>query len=274
MRVALYQTTPNRGSVADGLDRLAAAAGQAAAEGADILITPEMFLSGYNIGAEAVRARAEAADGPAARAAAEIARTNKIGLLYGYPELTTDGAVYNAIQLIGADGDMVSDYRKTHLFGAVDRAMFSAGTALARPVIYGGWRLAVAICYDIEFPELARALALAGAEAILVPTANMAPFVSIATRVVPSRAEENEVFVAYANYVGTEGEFDYVGLSCIAGPDGADLARAGVAEEMIFADFDRAHFESVRQVSTHLGDRRPDLYATSDSQLTDPGDGA
>ncbi len=273
MRLALLQCRPRQRTLPEGLAALEAAAGKAAGLGADVLITPEMYLSGYNIGPAAVRAVAEAADGPASDTAAEIARRHKIALLYGYPELGGDGAAYNAVRLFGADGAVVCNYRKTHLFGDVDAAQFEAGDALARPVDFLGWRVAVAICYDIEFPELARSLALAGAEALLVPTANMAPFVSVATRLVPTRAEENEVFVAYANYVGSEGEFDYVGLSCVCGPDGADLARAGTGEEMIVADLDRDRLDSVRRISTHLSDRRPSLYTLQGATAPDGGEG-
>ncbi len=158
-------------------------------------------------------------------------------------------------------GETLATYAKTHLFGDVDRAQFVAGDGYAPVVELGGWRLGLAICYDIEFPETARLLALAGAEAILAPTANMAPFDSVALRLVPSRAEENALYVAYANYCGSEGEFDYVGLSCVCGPDGGDLARAGRGPEMIFADLDRGALAAARSRSTQLADRRPDLYA-------------
>ena len=88
----------------------------------------------------------------------------------------------------------------------------------------------MAICYDVEFYELVRAYALAGAEIVLVPTVNMQPYTGIATRVVPARAEENEIYVAYANRVGSEGNFEYCGLSCVVGPDGLDHARTAVKE--------------------------------------------
>jgi predicted amidohydrolase len=249
--------------MAEGVRHLEAVAASAVERGADILVTPEMFLTGYNIGVRAVRERAEPSGGPAAESVAEIARRQGIAILYGYPERGEDDAVYNAVRMVGADGQALCDYRKTHLFGDVDRAQFRAGDALGRPIDYGGWRIAVAICYDIEFPELARSLALAGVEALLVPTANMAPYDSVATRLVPARAEENAIFVAYANYVGSEGAFDYVGLSCICAPDGTDLARGGRGEEMIVADLERRQLDEVRRISTHLQDRRPALYEVS-----------
>ncbi|NQW09205.1 MAG: carbon-nitrogen hydrolase family protein [Alphaproteobacteria bacterium] len=269
MRLALLQANPISRDTDRALQRLRQAAGSAAAAGAGLLITPEMFLSGYDIGAEAVAALAEPRDGALFHAVSAIAREHRIAILYGYPE--RDGAaIYNAVRLITAGGDVVADYRKTHLYGDVDRRQFSAGDRLGAPVDLAGWRVALSICYDIEFPEVARAQAAAGAELLLCPTANMIPYDSIATRLVPARAEENTVFAAYANYCGAEGSFRYCGLSCVIGPDGEDLARAGRGEELLVADLDRARLSRVRADAAHLRDRRPELYAGVTSPAGEP----
>jgi predicted amidohydrolase len=267
MRLALAQWRPVTRGAAEGLARLDADAATAAAAGADLLLTTEMALTGYAVGPDAVRAAADPEGGPLAEAVGDIARRRGIALLAGFPRLGPDGRVFNTVNLVDHRGVLRASYAKTHLYGAVDRAQFSAGAEIAAPVEIGGWRLGLAICYDIEFPELARALALAGAEAILTPTANMAPFESVATRLVPARAEENAVYLAYANYAGREGDFDYFGLSCVCGPNGADLSRAGRGEEMIFADLDKAALAAARALATHLADRRPELYGP----LTKPG---
>lgn len=261
LRIAIDQWAPVTGGKAEALEHAAGSAARAAAAGAGLLILPEMAMTGYAIGAEAVSAAAEPPGGPTEAALAAIARAQGIAILTGLPQRAPGGGVWNAAVLFDAAGRPLARYAKTHLYGAVDRAQFAAGPALSPVVALGGWKVALAICYDIEFPELARALALAGAEAILVPTANMAPFESVARRIVPARAEENTVFLAYANYSGPEAAFDYFGLSCLCGPDGADLARAGSAPEMIFADLDRARLDTARAAATHLRDRRPDLYA-------------
>jgi predicted amidohydrolase len=267
MRLALAQWRPVTRGAAEGLARLDADAATAAAAGADLLLTTEMALTGYAVGPDAVRAAADPEGGPLAEAVGDIARRRGIALLAGFPRLGPDGRVFNTVNLVDHRGVLRACYAKTHLYGTVDRAQFAAGAEIAAPVEIGGWRLGVAICYDIEFPELARALALAGAEAILAPTANMAPFESVATRLVPARAEENAVYLTYANYAGREGDFHYFGLSCVCGPDGTDLARAGRGEEMIFADLDKAVLAEARAQATHLADRRPELYGP----LTKPG---
>ena len=116
------------------------------------------------------------------------------------------------------------------------------------------------ICYDVEFPENVRHLALLGADLVAVPTALMRPFDVVANILVPARAYENQVFVAYVDRCGSDAGFDYCGLSCVVGPDGTDLARAGRGEELIFADLDLSVLHQSRQINTHLRDRRPALY--------------
>ncbi|QFT60802.1 (R)-stereoselective amidase (plasmid) [Sulfitobacter sp. THAF37] len=259
MKIACMQVPPIRTDPPRALDRLARAARDARALGCDLLITPEMYLTGYNIGAGAVSQLAQPRDGALARAVADLARQTGLAILFGFPERDRD-RLYNAAQLVDAGGAALCTYRKTHLFGDVDATQFHPGPARSPVVTLNGWRVALAICYDIEFPELARASARDGAEALLVPTANMAPYLSVPNRLVPARAEENGIFVAYANYIGREDGFDYCGLSCICDPSGADLARAGTGEGLIAASLDRARIAQVRQGVNYLADRRPDVY--------------
>jgi predicted amidohydrolase len=172
-----------------------------------------MILSGYNIGPQAIAERAEASDGASARAIADIAQRHGIAILYGYPE-RADGHIYNAVQLIDRDGKRLANYRKTHLFGAIDRDAFSPGIDATVVADLDDWRVGLLICYDVEFPENVRRLALAGADFVAVPTAVMPPYDFVATHMVPTRAFENQVFVAYANRCASENGLEYIGLSC------------------------------------------------------------
>ncbi len=261
MRIAIYQGPGEAGSIARNLGVLEARAQEAAGRGARFLICPEMFLSGYNIGPEQVSRLAEPADGPALARVAAIARQVGIALLLGYPERADNGATYNAVRLIDWRGHSLANHRKCHLFGDLDRAMFRAGAALSKVVELEGVRVGLLICYDVEFPESVRLLALAGADLVTVPTALMEPFAAVARILVPARALENQVFLAYANRCGREGDLSYCGLSCIVGPDGADLARAGRGEELILADLDLVRLAASRQANGYLAGRRPELYA-------------
>ena len=258
MRIALYQCPPLPLNVAANLQRLHQLAHEA--HGADVLVLPEMFLTGYNIGAEAVGALAEAQDGPSAQAIAELAQSAGLAILYGYPERAEDGQVYNAVQLIDAQGTRLCNYRKTHLFGDLDHSMFSAGSDDFPVVELNGWKVGMLICYDLEFPENTRRLALAGAELILVPTANMVPFDFVADVTVRARAFENQCFVAYANYCGHEDEIHYCGQSSIAAPDGERIAQAGLDEALIVGTLERQSIFDARAANHNLQDRRAELY--------------
>ena len=258
MRVALYQCPPLPLDVAGNLKRLHQLAQEA--NDADLLVLPEMFLTGYNIGVEAVGALAETQDGPSAQSIAALAKNSGVAILYGYPERGADGQIYNAVQLIDANGQRLCNYRKTHLFGDLDNSMFSAGDDDFPLVELNGWKLGFLICYDLEFPENTRRLALAGAELILVPTANMVPFDFVADVTVRARAFENQCYVAYANYCGQEGEIQYCGQSSIAAPDGQRSAQAGLDEALIVGTLDRQLMVDSRAANRYLLDRRPELY--------------
>ena len=258
MRVALHQCPPLPLEPAANLHRLHQVAMEA--KGADLLVVPEMFLTGYNIGVDAVNVLAQGRDGEAAQQVAQIAKTSGVAILYGYPERAEDGQIYNAVQLIDAQGERLCNYRKTHLFGDLDHSMFSAGEDDFPLVELNGWTLGFLICYDLEFPENARRLALAGAELILVPTANMIPFDFIADVTVRARAYENQCYVAYANYCGSEEQIHYCGQSSIAAPDGSRIAQAGLDEALIVGTLDRQLMLDSRAANRYFLDRRPALY--------------
>ncbi|MBO0369408.1 carbon-nitrogen hydrolase family protein [Pseudomonas putida] len=260
MRIALYQGQPGPLDLAGNLERLQQQAHQAAASGAQLLVCPEMFLTGYNIGSEQVEQLAEESDGPSAMAVVEIAQALGIAIVYGYPERGEDGAIYNSVQLIDSHGRSLANYRKTHLFGELDRAMFDAGSNHFPVVELNGWKVGMLICYDIEFAENARRLALDGAELILVPTANMKPYDFVCQVTVRARAQENQCYLLYANYCGAEGDIHYCGQSSIIGPDGAVLALAGEDECQLHAELDRQQVVAGRQAFPYLQDLRRDLH--------------
>ncbi|CAA9501843.1 MAG: 5-aminopentanamidase [uncultured Solirubrobacteraceae bacterium] len=259
MKVALLQAAGVPGDVAANLAAIRRAAHEAADGGARLIVFPEAFVTGYNIGAEMLLALAEPAGGEHVRALRTIAAEAGIAVLCGLPELDGD-SVFNSAVLIDRDGEVLLAYRKTHLYGDLDRGAFRAGDALAPVVEIDGVRVGVLVCYDIEFPEAARALAVAGAHLVAVPTSLMEPSGWIAETLVPARAAENQVYVAYCNRVGTEGELDYVGLSSVCAPDPSGNVFAGNAETLLYADVDPAAVDEAKGRHDYLRDRRPGLY--------------
>ncbi|MFD4504650.1 carbon-nitrogen hydrolase family protein [Streptomyces sp. NPDC058457] len=260
MRTALLQSSGRPGSTVENLKVLDETAGRAAAAGAALLVAPEMFLTGYAIGDDIARL-AEPADGDSADAIAELAHRHGLAIAYGYPERDGD-RVHNSAQLVSADGTRLANYRKSHLFGGFERDHFTPGDQPVVQAELNGLTVGIMICYDVEFPELVRAHALAGTDLLLVPTANMHPFELVAESLVPVRAWENQMYVAYANRIGQEGEFEFFGLSALAGPDGVARARAGRGEELVLADVDPALLAASREANPYLKDRRPGLYGS------------
>ncbi|MFD7236921.1 carbon-nitrogen hydrolase family protein [Streptomyces syringium] len=262
LRIALYQGPSGvPTSTADSLAALDGAARRATAAGARLLLTNELYLTGYALG-DAVRDLAEPADGPGARAVARIAAEHGLAIGYGYPERdgTDPAVIFNSLQLIGPDGERLANYRKTHLFGDFETTFFRPGDEPVVQADFAGLRLGLLICYDVEFPEPVRAHALAGTELLLTPTALMRPYEIVPQTIVPARAWESQLYIAYANRCGIEGDFSFAGLSCLAAPDGTVRARAGADEDLIVADVDPALLKASRAENTYLSDRRPELY--------------
>ena len=257
VRVAVMQTTP-ASDVDHNLHRLADALTTAARLSADVLVTPEMFVSGYAIGADAVRAAARPVDGEHTERIASMAAAAGVAVVAGLPELA-DHQVFNTAVLISATGTLVTSYRKSHLYGHLDHSQFAPGDTLSEVVELAGLRVALAICFDIEFPEVARTLTRRGAHAILVPTANWLETVN--TRLVPARAAENGTSVVYANYCGAEGPKRYCGSSCVVDPWGNDVVRTADDEAVLVGQITADACVEARSRIDYLGQRRPELYA-------------
>lgn len=255
LTLAVLQCHSAPQQVQTNLQKLDAAAAQAHAAGAHLLLTPEMFLTGYGIGAQAAQELAQLRDAHYAKAVARIAQDHCIAIVWGYPERDSAGQVYNAAQWTSAQGTAVLHYRKTHLYGALDRAQFSAAPANAgnrQTATLHGWNIGLLICYDVEFPENTRTLALAGADCVLVPTANMDRYDIVPTTLVSARAFENQMVLAYANYCGPEGALRYGGLSSVVDALGQPLAQAGRDDALLVAELLPQALEHARAEQTHL----------------------
>ncbi len=232
MRLAVLQAPSPAGDADAALAALAAPLRAAGAGGAAMLVAPEVWLPGYNCGRIADLARPRGGDWH--RALAAMCREAGCGLAVGYAE--RDGArVYNATAVFGPDGAEAGHYRKVQLYGPREKAIYTPGDTYAT-AIAGTTTVGLLICYDVEFDAHVAALAARGARAILVPTANMAPFTHVVRATVPAMAANHGVAIAYANYCGAEGDLTYVGGSLIAGPHGEVLAQAGEHPALLIAD--------------------------------------
>lgn len=220
---------------------------------ADLAVFPELFLSGYTtveVGELAVDP-----EGQEVGRVAEIARENSTAVLFGAAERVGDGYANSAIH-VDRNGTLSGVYRKTHLFGS-EREAFLPGDELL-VVDLEGFRAGLMICFDVEFPEVARALARAGADLLVTISANMEPFGPDHRVFSTARALENGLPHAYVNQIGRGEEFTFTGGTFAVSADGDPLADAGSAgEEVLDLELELPARSSVRP--DYLGQVRPPL---------------
>ncbi|OHV81376.1 carbon-nitrogen hydrolase family protein [Ensifer sp. LCM 4579] len=254
MKLAGLQMRSVGGDIAANLARIEGAAAEAAGKGATLMVTPELSITGYGAGAF-IAELAQPADGSIVKQLQRISRATGIAIIAGFAERDGD-AVYNSAACIDGD-EAPSVYRKSHLYGDYERAVFTPAEPSTLLFEHGAVTCGMLICYDVEFPENVRRLALAGAEAVLVPTALPAGWSGtfITEHMIQTRAFENQVFVAYVNHCGSDAMFSFAGSSRIASPDGQILTRADSANEsLIFAEIDPRAFAISRAENTYLRD--------------------
>lgn len=255
MKIAIWQTQSSHCDYTANLARLDSALQEAAGQGASLLITPEMFLSGYVLN-QRTREMAETFPLAALRALAAKWQT---AIIAGGP-LAADGKVFNASYFISSQGEVSGIYRKTHLFGELDKSQFTAGDQPVCIIPCHGVNIALLICYDVEFPETVRAAARAGAHLVAVATAQMKPFDFVNKHLIATRAWENQLYVAYVNQTGREEHLEYVGLSLVAGPDGQVIAQASeTQEQLLYAEIDPSQVIQAQRDNPYLTDLRTDI---------------
>lgn len=260
--VAVLQLASVPGEVTRNVDRYVAAVRSGAA-GADLVVTPELTTTGYDLpvlrerGAEL----AEPLDGPSVTVTRELAGESGATIVLGMLERHGD-ALFDTAVVVTPDGT-VYPFRKTHLYGT-EVGLFAAGRRLVTVDTPAG-RLGPLICFEHAFPELATTLALAGAQILVFPSA--VPFgyehlLELRTR---ARAQDNQVFAVGCNLVGGA----FFGRSLVTDPRGEVLARAGGGEEVIRANIDLTAIERERAREPALRLRRPALY---DAGLVSPNE--
>ncbi|WP_282608820.1 carbon-nitrogen hydrolase family protein [Pelagibius sp. Alg239-R121] len=232
MRSGIFQSAGGGLTPEQRFDRLSAALLKTQL---DLVVCPELFLSGYNVG-ESITELAEAFGGALTGQLTEIARHCGTAIVFGYPE--RDGnKIYNSAACIDSSGRLLANHRKLLLPPGFESQYFTSGGGLTLFEL-NGIRCSILVCYDAEFPEAVRASAEAGAQVVLVPTALVDNWGSVAYQMMPTRAFENGVWLLYANHAGQENGSCYLGASCIVAPDGSDVVRAGDGEEVIAAELD------------------------------------
>ena len=263
-RIVCRQLAPTLGDLVGNRAMSEQAIAAAVADGADVVVLPELVTSGYMFeSAEETAAAAIGLDDEvfAAWAAAAGERAVVIG---GFCERGEDGGVYNSAVVLDSGG-ILGCYRKTHLWDR-EKLWFRPGTEPPRVFDTRAGRIGVLVCYDLEFPEMTRTLGLAGAELIAVPTnwplvptpaGERPPEVTIAM----GAARVNRVFVACCDRTGAErGQEWNAGTSIIDEQGWVLAAQPGVGAAAADVDLARARSKHLGGLCDAFADRRPELY--------------
>ncbi len=251
MKLAIYQGSPIAGDIDEGFARIETRLAAAAMAGAQMIVFPELFLPGYNR-PDLHDSLSQPLGGDWCTRFAALARAADCGLCIGWAEREGD-MVYNAATAFGPDGAMLGHYRKIQLYGPMEQASFAFGNAYT-VFDFAGHRIALMVCYDIEFAHHVKAVADQGVTLILVPTANPAGFEHVSTAIIPGHAASHALTIAYANFCGAERGLAYGGHSVIVGPDATALASANTTETLIVTDIAKPHDPAL--LSTQSADHR------------------
>jgi predicted amidohydrolase len=259
MTLALVQMVPRLGDKAHNIGIVEKAVRSTDAQ---VLIFAEMFLTGYTL-RDRIQEMAETLDGPSVRRLDELAKDNDRWLIIGMPERDPDrtGVIYNSALILSPDSPPET-YRKMVLanFGPFEEfQFFSRGDGLKIVKTPVG-RLGIQVCFDLFFPEISKAYALSGADALVCISASPSVTKEYFEKIIVARAIENTCYVAYVNLLGTEKNMTFWGGNQLIGPRG-NLKAGGKAyvEGLVRAEMDLSELEVARQFRPTIKETRTDV---------------
>src|SRR3989442_1727620 len=259
LKAALAQLDATVGDKAKNLKKLERAVTGAKA---DLFLAGELFLTGY-MARDAFAQLAEPLDGPSVQAVQAIAAEHGTHVLFGMPEREAGTQrLFNAAVLVAPDGK-VAAYRKVYPanFGPFEEGLYFARGEDLTIVDTKIGRIALLICYDSFFPELAKAYAIEGAQLLAIISASPATSKPFFDKILPARAIENAMPLVYANLVGTELNVVFQGGTQAIGPRGENLGRAeDFVESTIIADLDLRDVPTARAFRPTLRDTRKEFW--------------
>ena len=227
------------------------------APAADLLLLPELFISGYSsssITSTALQCK------ELTESYRRLAKTKQTAILAGSLAYQEEGKIYNRAQFIDSRGEIAAHYDKIHLFRLLDEDKYFAAGSSPVYLDYLGWRIGIITCYDLRFPELTRLLALAGCNLLLIPAAWPHNRISVFQQLAIARAIENQLWVVGVNRASQPDKITYGGNSLIIAPDGEIIKQAGIYPETISAEIDLQRVIEYRKNIPCYDDRRTDVY--------------
>lgn len=257
MKVGIIQLNVGFGKVEENYERAERFIRDAAAQGAEIVVLPEMWNTGY-----ALEKLEELADVDGVRTKqflSELSKELAIHIVGGSVAVKRDDKFYNTMYTFDQTGKQVGEYSKAHLFRLMDEHLYlQAGSEMNRFQL-GDIEAGGVICYDIRFPEWLRSQALDGAKVLFVPAQWPTPRIDHWKTLLQARAIENQCFVIAVNRIARKKE-NFNGQSMVIGPWGEVLWTGGDEEELAIIDVDFSKVDEVREHIPVYEDRRPELY--------------
>jgi (R)-amidase len=251
LKIDLMQLAGRDGDTAYNLARTLKAIGNCDAD-TDLLVFPETHLMGF-VGGEQLAGVAQTLDGPALQAVQQALHERNVSAVVGLVE-NDRGTYYNTSVLMTPEG-IALRYRKTHLWPD-ERGDITPGDRFVT-ALWKGVRVGILICYDIELPETARALAQLGAELIIVTNGNMDPYGPVHRTAILARAQENQVFAVMVNRAERgPGDLVFAGASAVVDPFGRMQFEAGREECRQVVTLDLEQLNAARRDYHYLSDRR------------------
>ena len=231
--------------------------GSAADKGADIILLPELWASGFDL-KNCQKYASSLNEGFFARMSS-LAKDQKIAVGGSLIE-KEDDTFYNTFALYDSSGELIASYRKVHLFQFLkEEQYFKKGNQLA--LLNTEWgKIGLAICYDLRFPEMFRAYGAQGAELILVVAEWAQRRIEHWSLLLQARAIENQCFVAAVNKSGISQGEAIGGFSAVINPMGEHLAQGRKDEELLIAELNLKEVDKTRRWMHVMQDRKPEVY--------------
>jgi predicted amidohydrolase len=263
VNIALAQIFCRPGDKEGNLKKIEQAAVQAKRKGAQLLILPELSLTGYVVRDE-IYGLAEDIPGPSTRRIETLAKKTGLHIVFGMPEVSGDtkATLHNTAVLVGPKG-LIGKYRKMYLpthSVFEEKRYFRPGY---QPAVFKTdlGKIGLIICYDIYFPEVVRLARLEGAQLIVCISASPSVRRTFFEVLTAARAIENVAFLAFVNLVGIEDGLQFWGGSRLLGPNGKVLVQAKYdKEDFVLAGIDYSDLRPIEAFVPVLKDLRPELF--------------
>jgi predicted amidohydrolase len=270
VNIALSQISPKIRDKKHNLNKIKEQIKQAKENGANLIIFPELALTGYTL-RDLVYEKAEPIPGPSTNLLTEVAKKENIHIVFGMVERSekASAVLYNTAVLLSPKG-FVGKYQKMYLpthSVFEEKRYFRPGYQLPLFETDIG-KLGLIICYDVFFPETARLLKLKGAQLIVCISASPAVRRKFFEILTVARAIENTVFLAYVNLVGIEDGLQFWGGSRLIAPNGSIISQAKYDDEdLVIGKINYADSKRTETFVPTLRDLRPELFDSLKEQL-------